>query len=52
MADLQAGPENPYTCTCDEAKQTAECSSKDELALTSLEVDANGNFVIEDSYAD
>ncbi len=52
MSDLQAGPDNTYTCTCDATKQTAECTSKDELAVTTLEVDAKGNFVIEDSYAD
>jgi hypothetical protein len=52
LSDLQAGPDNPYKCTCDAAKQTAECSSKDELAVTTVEVDANGNYVITDSYAD
>ncbi len=52
IANLGMDPENPFSVSCDVAKQTASCNSKDELAATDLEVDADGNFVITDSYAD
>lgn len=52
MLDMWDDAENPTTCKYDAAKKMVECNSKDELAFNSIQEKANGDIVVEDSYAD